>query len=395
MKLKIWSLFIVVALFGISVGCSDVGFDSVPTRTCENNVDRDTQCKAGSYTNTYTFSFRVGEVDILFVNDNSGSMFAEQQKMANAFPNFLNRMSNLFYQIAIITTDVSASPKNSAKREANGFGDFQDGKFLTFTDLQNNSSGLKIISQDTQNADELFRGTIERRETLKCDQNKFAAEHCPSSDERGIYAANLAIERGSKQFFRSGAHLAIVILTDEDERGTGGNTLGYPLEAKDLPETLVLNMTQRYSTKSLSVHGIMVRPGDSACLREQTQISVNGGWPTYGAYGNTYAQLTNPSVELAALGNIMPGSQGSICTNDNDYGSLLSGIGQNIRNHTLDSPKKLNCYPEADTLQIATSPAGFESQIEYAIDDKNKIYFENVPLGVEVQFVYRCPRFGN
>ena len=57
--------------------------------------------------------------------------------MGNAFPNFLNRISNLYYNIAIITTDVYASPNNSTPKSANGFGAFQDGKFLNFVELVN------------------------------------------------------------------------------------------------------------------------------------------------------------------------------------------------------------------------------------------------------------------
>ena len=75
MKLKVWSLFIALSFFGISVGCSDNGFESLPKRSCDDNVDRDTECKASGDTNTYSFSFRIGDVDILFVDDNSGSMY--------------------------------------------------------------------------------------------------------------------------------------------------------------------------------------------------------------------------------------------------------------------------------------------------------------------------------
>src|SRR6185436_15414002 len=98
-----------------------------------------------------------------------------------------------------------------------GYGAFQDGKFLQFTNTSHQGSGLYVINKNTPNAQDLFQGTIQRSETLACDQSGFSAAACPSTDERGIYAANLAIKSGQHSFFRQGAHLALVILSDENE----------------------------------------------------------------------------------------------------------------------------------------------------------------------------------
>ena len=111
-KLRRNNKFLIFAAIALSisaavVGCSDVGFESVPKISCDGlNRDQDTSCYSSPNSLTISFSFRVGDVDILFVDDNSGSMYVEQQKMANAFPNFIANISNLFYQIAIINTDV-------------------------------------------------------------------------------------------------------------------------------------------------------------------------------------------------------------------------------------------------------------------------------------------------
>src|SRR5690606_36871154 len=237
-------------------------------------------------------SFRIGEVDILFVDDNSGCMFVEQSKMANAFPQLFNKISNLFYQIAIVTTDVSATPGNSTPRFANDNGAFQDGKFLEFHEEKSGRvlipSGEYILTNATANKEAKFRGTIKRPETKYCDDNDFKAEFCPSSDERGIYALNLAVERDEKYFFRPGAHLAVVILSDEDERTFGG-TQEYPLELKDLPETFVLGMQSKFPTKSISVHSVIVKPNDSACLAQQNQWQPGQTHATFGQYGKQYA----------------------------------------------------------------------------------------------------------
>ncbi|OFZ19034.1 MAG: hypothetical protein A2Z20_09805 [Bdellovibrionales bacterium RBG_16_40_8] len=372
-----WSvLLILLTTSVIVVGCSNVGFDSIPKLSCSNidiSRDQNTTCFNSPNSVTVSFTFGVGDVDILFVNDNSGSMFVEQQKMAQAFPNFLSEISSLFYRIAITTTDVVATK----------------GKFLEFVDEQNNSSGLTVIDRNTPNVSGLFRGTIQRNETRLCDLSGFNPNHCPSQDERGIYAANLAIKNGDKNFFRPGAHMALVILSDEDERSNGGKSGFPPLEAYDLPETLVLNLKNLYPTKSMSVHSVVTN--DETCRQQQTQTSKTGIWPTLGYIGTQYMMLSNPSADLLALGNLQSGVVGSICASD--YGAQLGNIAANISDNTLDAPKQLACAPDSKTINIVTSPVGYEKQIQYYIDYKDKIYFSKLPIGVKVTFSYDCPRY--
>jgi hypothetical protein len=383
------SLVLVAA--GIVAGCSDVGFKSVPKLSCSDIArDQNTTCENKPNFVQVTFTFGVGDVDILFVDDNSGSMFMEQQKMANAFPNFLSTLSNLFYQIAIVTTDVSASPGNAAPRPANGNGAFQDGKFLVFQDEQKVSSGLTMIDRSTPNAESLFRGTIQRQESLDCDKSGFLAAACPSSDERGIYAANLAIKRGNKKFFRPGAHLAVVVLSDEDERGQGGVKVGDPqLEADDLPVSLLTSLSEFYPTKSLSVHSIVTN--DEACRKLQTQTSQYGGKPTLGFIGLQYMALSSPTADLLSVGNLLNGVVGSICADN--YVSQMGNVGLNIRDNTDNAPKQLACTPDPSEMKVVTNPTGYENQIQYSIDSQNRIVFSNLPTGVKVSFSYECPRY--
>lgn len=377
-------------LVGTIAGCSDVGFDSLPKISCGDvSPDQNTNCVGFDGIIRVSFTFGIGDVDILFVDDNSGSMSVEQKKMAAAFPNFMNSVANLFYRISIITTDVSASPGNATPRAANGMGKFQDGQFLEFTDTQKNPSGLFVIDNDTPNVAELFRGTIERKESLDCDASGYNPTYCPSSDERGIYAANLAIKRGDSRFFRPGAHLAVVILSDEDERSAGGQS-GYPiLEADDLAESLVINTASKYPTKSLSVHSIITN--DENCRAQQTQYSTTGVWPLKGFIGYQYMKLSSPSSAMLAIGNLVVGRTGTICTND--FGAQMGNIGAAIEDRTFDAPKQLACAPSPETIRIVTNPSGYESQITYTIDSQNKVHFSNLPFGVKVTFSYDCPRF--
>ena len=158
---------------------------------------------------------------------------------------------------------------------------------------------------------------------------------------------------------------------------------------EDLPETLVTNLKNYYPTKSMSVHSVITN--NEACRTAQTQASATSKWPTLGFIGTQYKKLSNPSASLMALGNILKGNVGSIC--EFNYGAQLGDISRNIKNHTMDAPKQLSCVPEAGSIGIITQPSGYENQIQYSLDEKNKIYFYNLPVGVEVTFSYSCPKY--
>jgi hypothetical protein len=362
--------------------CAKSTFTSVPKLSCSNGEDRDSECVQGKRFNTYSFSFRSGEVDILFVNDNSGSMYVEQAKMATAFPNFFSRISSLFYQIAMVTTDTTGN----------------QAPFLTFKSGSGVSSGLNVINERTANVNDLFLGTVKRNETLVCDQNGFNPSFCPSGDERGLYAASLAVQNGPGSFFRTGAHLAIVVLSDEDERSTGGRTLGYELETVDTPQNLLRTLESKYPTKSVSVHSVIVKPGDSACLTAQRQVPTVG-FPTLGRYGTLYAAISKPATyaagagiteDLFSIGNLVDGDVGSIC--QSDFTVQMGDIGRNVRANSMQAPKKLSCVAPA-TFTVTTIPSGMESQITSTIDAQGRVTFANVPIGVEVRVSYECDRF--
>lgn len=372
------------------IACTDNAFKSLPTATCDQaNASSNQACIPGSSTNTYSISFHTGDVDILVVNDNSGSMYVEQQKMAQRFPNFISSLSNLYFQIAMVTTDISTT--TNGPRAANGNGAFQDGKFLPFSSTEkilkydpsvaNASSNLSIINSK-------FADTVQRDETLACGSADYDPVMCPSGDERGIYAMNLAAARNEGGFFRAGAHLAVIILSDEDVRSNGG---AYPgtndLEPKDLAETYLSDMQIKYPTKTISVHSVIIRPNDSACLSAQSQGSVRG------FYGYSYAELSRPDYygrpDLMNFSNLkyQYGNVGSIC--DTDYGAQLGNIGDAVAAAAEQPEFQLKCRPNANDISITTSPANYT--LNYTIDASNKMIFSSVPAGVNAKITYKCP----
>ncbi len=373
---------IVMTAITIYVGCSDVKFESVPSDQCaEANSDpTNSSCFEAPGWLNYHFEFKVGRMDILFVDDNSGSMYVEQTSMADRFPNLLNEISGLDYQIGIITTDISASPNNGTPRSANGNGAFQDGKLLKF------SNGDTVISAVTPNVVQLFRDAIKRPETLACDTA--TGSGCPSGDERGIYALNMALDRADEKFFRKDSHLAVVILSDEDERTNGGNISGYPLETYDLPLTFAQKVhTQLGSNKTVSVHTVIIQPGDTSCFNIQN--SQTGGVKGY--YGYQYAKLANANQDpelKAAHSGFLAGRSGSICAGD--YGAQMGDIGTLAAVNA--NIKVLPCVPTSDKIKVAFSPNP-GTQINFTVNSERLLTFNpQPPPGTTVSVDVTCPK---
>jgi hypothetical protein len=142
---------------------------------------------------------------------------------------------------------------------------------------------------------------------------------------------NPAIAQG---FFRPDASLAIVILSNEDERSCGNdptchsdptNVVQYePFAANDYPTSLTNNITQTFgANKNFAIHAIVIKPGDTACYASE---NLGGANDSGGDYGNVYAALAQSTGGVVA----------SICNNGTgQYAADLSAISQSIKNTTL------------------------------------------------------------
>lgn len=379
MRINIRKISLVALALTAYMGCSGVRFDHTPSDTCQEFEDA---CKPNPKEgfNEYHYSFKVGSVGILIVVDNSGSMYTEQTKMADKFPHFINAISSLDWHMAITTTDIVAD----------------QGQLLIFP------NGSDMISVNTPNKKDQFRRTIQRQETLECDNSGYKRGSCPSGDERGIYAINLAIDRGHETFFDKN-HYAFIVLSDEDVRSNGGKFSGYSLKEYDLPETLVSKVKMQLGTqKTFSFHSIIIPSkkydkqiganGETFCYNQQNaqdQINPynsNKKIDIQGFYGTWYEKLSDPSAELKDKGGIVDGHIGSICALD--YGAQLGDIGSKIV--TQSQTQKLPCNPqEPEHLQLTFSPDPGR-HISRSVDEHNVLTVDPVPAGTIVNIVVKC-----
>ena len=196
-----------------------------------------------------------------------------------------------------------------------------------------------------------------------------------SGDERGIYAALSALQRRKERnLIRDSANLAVVILSDEDERSNGGTATGNqggPLEiGKDYPSDLINYVNNTWShTKKMTVHSIIIEPSDLACFNTQKEQQPYGN----ANYGNTYVELTKQTG----------GTVGTVCASD--YGSQLSAIGDVIEQAALSS-LLLECAPASGSLQI--EPAS----LHYELRGDKVIFDPALQPGTSVHLKYQCLR---
>lgn len=310
-----------------------------------------------------------GKVDILFVVDNSGSMYTEQVKMASSFPNLLGGMkaNQLDYRIGIITTDVvSRSGKVNPEKELAGLakGALQDGRLIKFPD------GNSFLDSSSANIQSQFTRTIKRQETLDCERANYRPEYCPSDDERGIYAAKLAVKRNENKFFRSGSHIAFVFLSDEDVRG---QALANPQDRPELqpeknhdyPEALISAVySDLGKSHTMSSHAVIV--ADSAC--ESSQMRQDNNPYILAHIGYFYRSLTGPwrnsrldpsrLLGSYAPSKVLNGTLGSICADNytSQLGNMVSVMAQDTKRNI--SKQDLDCTPEKDTFKADYCPNG-------------------------------------
>ncbi len=282
------------------------------------------------------------KVDVLFVIDNSGSMEFEQRSMAQRVRNFLSVIHGLDWQVAVTTTDPRVTfTSNNIKYTG-------DGDFIKIS----GTNDYILTSATPEDVAQTRLGlTLQRAET-------------GSGTEQGILAAYRAIQRRSEagnanhvNFFRDGAQLAVVLISDEDESANG---------VKNDPQNLVTLVNQAFAgQKRFSYHSIITVPDDTVCK------STNGA--TYG-------------VRYKTMSNLTGGVIGSVCADD--YAAQLESVAQGVRD--LLKTLTLECTPQiTGLLKIEVSKNGQPYAGAYTVEGVN-LKFADVLEPADYSVKYSC-----
>lgn len=311
------------------VACSqDVAFQDLGSLT---------QAKGERWnTDSFTQGTQGKMLDIIMVVDNSGSMSGEQAKLGERIDTFLATLEGVSWRIGITTTDVSG-----------GIYGLQ-GSLLEF-----GNTGMIFIDQNTPDYLELFQSTIVRNESMGCQVD------CPSGDEQALGATIMAIEKRNSDnagFFRQGADLGLLVLTDEDEKSTGPISATQPME-------VVQAMYQAFSDeKRLLTYGIIIVPNDTQCLAAQSPD---------GNYGDFVANLAAMTQGLV----------GSIC--EADYAPTLGRIAEHAKE--LLQYVELRELPDPAKVTITFTPSHSSG---FVVDGRRIRITSPPPVGTQIMVNY-------
>jgi hypothetical protein len=393
-------LFITSGLFLMS--CSNNDFSARPGSIFQQCVDVRPEvlctldCDATGYClerYDYTITADQQVKDILFAVDVSGSMSDEQAQMGSQFPNLLNTLSKVDYRVAITTTDVrdriDLEFNLNEPTNINGLGAFQDGNLVAFGNGRSFLDGSESIEIEQGFFDE----TITWEQTLFCEDANYQELFCPSGDERGILAAAMTLEKNPSDFIRPVGHMAVVILSDEDEGSNGFLTD----PEQEEPQNFLDNFRALYPNKSISVHSIIIRPPEfdpsdlvsTNWRNDNGQMVTSDETPCFaqqfrpghprGRYGHVYAQLTQ----------LTGGILGDICASEGNYSQQLQRIGESVS----QVREVLPCRPLNDDVQVEFIPQpSYDVQVVPNFAQNEITFSEPLPEGTEIRFQFQCER---
>jgi hypothetical protein len=288
----------------------------------------------------------LNQVDVVLIIDDSSSMKEDQTKLATRLNGMIADLdaSNIDYQMCITSTDVG---------------------YYKGTPIKWAGTNSVIMNKATPDKNAVFVNTI----------NSLGAEW--SSDEQGIKSTYFMIrDFRASGCFRPQATLATIVISDEDERSTGGiqslSTIQYkPLDAENYPDNLLSFVRSTFNTNSYTKqfiwNSIIVKPGDTACeMSQDAQTS-----PSF--QGRLYADLSTKTG----------GFIGSIC--DTDYTSNLRFIKDRVINNMPGL--KMQCTPM--NSPTVTFDRAVTTTISIAGDQIK--FTPALPEGVKVTVSYTCP----
>lgn len=282
-------------------------------------------------------------VDVVLIVDDSGSMKEDQAKLASRMAGMLTDLDslNIDYQVCYTTTDI----------------DYYKGSPLKWADLNS-----YIMKKNSPNKNQVFLKSID------------ALGSGWSGDEQGIKAMNLMVrDFKAAGCIRNDATLAVVLISDENERSVGGNaswsnTQYKPLTPENYPDSLINLVKSNWPAKKFLWNSIIVKPGDKACEDKQ---DLEGQSPSYP--GTLYAELSNKTGGIIA----------SIC--EADYAQSL----KYIKDRAVNSMPGLTMECTPLDVPVIT----LDQQINTTITiTGNQIKFSPaVNEGVGITATYTCP----
>lgn len=297
------------------------------------------------------------KVDLLIVVDDSNSMLPDNTKLAQKLQGFVTDLSSSGLDWQMCATVTHSQLVNDTYYWG-----------LSRNWVSYIGSPQWILKKGATDPYAIFTNTI----------NAIGAGWADTDDERGIKAAWWNVEyRQFNSCYREDASLAVVLISDEDERSVGGNPSEAfypgelkPLEGDDQPFGYVNKIKQTFGlNKRFSVNSIIVKPTDTACMTSQ---DAEGSKSHYGFKHQELSELTGGYV-------------GSIC--DADYSNNLYYFKDRILNSLASIP--LECAPVGPISVSITPSMGI---VNTQMQNNMLIFSPAIPAGRTLKLQYNCPQ---
>lgn len=278
---------------------------------------------------TFTQAVAARKLDILFVMDNSDSMFVDyNNNVQNKFSGFISSLSGLDYQIGVTTSDID---HDQLRNFPGSWG------LLDFIGTGFQKTAMRMITGSTSNAESNLLKTLHRDEVYDCRKNAPSNTlPCGSDNEQPLGAIVKAVSRASESggFYRSDAELITIVLSDEDELSTGGPNVTQP--------ATVVSKVKQYlgANKQYRAFGAVVNT--QSCLSSQRSQELFGQASYYGTLVNSLAQQTG-------------GATVDFCASE--YKSTLNAVANGAWSEGASKTVTLAKTPVDGSVTVSLSPS--------------------------------------
>lgn len=358
------------------------------------------------------------QVDILLVVDNSSSMAIAQKQLGSQLNQFATTLSNLNidWQMCMTVTTFSTIGGTCQPSTCLPNVDNPSGADLCYTSTcvgnactGNCSGGTQywgtsypwqgytppagatqyILKPGTSNLANIFSSTVQA--VGDTDLN--------TGDERGIKAAfnhfanaqaNVANAGGC---YRQGSSVAVIVLSNEDERSVGGNYgllnakdsvqlafynpngANLALDSQESPAALVSQAANIFGSGTRFVFNSIVVEDATCQTQQDTTPDPNTNLTSFSYLGNQY-------LATSALTN---GGTGSICSSD--FSNTMNVFAQQINQVNSMATFTLECAPVSGTLQVTVNGA---ASTAYTVSGATLTFNPALVSGQTLGLTYNC-----
>jgi hypothetical protein len=326
------------------------------------------------------------QVDFLLIIDNSTSMSADQQKLAGQMKGFADKLAslNIDWQMCVTTTTFITY----------GDGSQYWGYSIPWVGYNPGGSSKYVLKPGLAGANlsSIFTSTIGG-----IGVNESAG------DERGLKSAINHMLNGapgrnianSGDCYRSGSAVAMIVLSDEDERSVGGDasriktnwneSVGAPsytyrpLEDQDLPQNVLATAkglfgpNVRFSFNSIVVDNLTCEG-----------IQDNTVWTD--STGRNVRSPSHVGQKYIDLSNLTNGGVGSIC--NASFQDNLNLFSQKLVN-TIKSVT-LECAPLNGAVTVKVDGVTKTQGTDYSLNGAELVFSTPLNQGVRLEMSYQC-----